>query len=237
MPTDWQTRKQQLRDRPPKSCDVPGCKLPAYKVGHLCLPHRRKQQGQGHPTAERVTLIELRPWRDLASQFIAKQEAAGHPGVLAAVEFLERLVRTAPDVADKAGRWTRPHERASIYFALLRRDAVDVRIVIAWGIACELHRMQYPKRWPDADHAAFQFGMAVACIARKRVRSGASTGRSQDAFKKSAGYVKELARQLRGPLLPLYVRAAHHLHTQIERATRPIPSAALQQPFITEEQP
>lgn len=233
MPTDWPNRAHQIATRLPRICEVAGCKLPTYKVGRMCLPHRQQVRDKGHPTAGRVSIVELRPWHQLALHFVLKQDAAKHPGILAAVEFLAFLTRTAPDAADRAGRWTRPHERVSIYLALLRRDAVDVRSIIAWGIACELHRMLHPRRWPDASHAAYQFGMAVACMARKRVRSGASIGRTHDAFKKSAGYIRELARTLRDPLLPLFVKAAKHLHDATEHTAHPVSAAALHHPFTT----
>lgn len=241
--TDWITRKRQMRDRPPRRCEVPGCYLPADRVGSQCVAHRRRTQDHGHPTAGRVTTYELRPWTRLALDFLERNQ--DHAGVVAGIEFLERLVRIAPDHEGRVHRHTKPSERVERFLSHLRRDAIDVRNVIAVGIACELHRMQHPKRWPDATHSAVQFGHEVLAFARTRVRSGASIGRTNPAQEnRTPAFVKEVARQMRDPLLPLYVKAAQHLHQQIERTAQPVPAAALTTPFVAvhsgpaaEEQP
>lgn len=231
MATDWTTRKRQMRDRPPRTCEVPGCRLPAARIGSRCAAHDAKVKNGGHHTAARVTILELRPWVEIAANFIAKQEAAGHPGILAAVEFLERLIRAVVEPEGKAHRFTSPTERAAFVLAHWRRDALDVRRIIAVGVAVELHSLQFPKRWPDALFSDVQFGHAVASYTRSRQRSGASIGRTNDATRKTPALTKEMARQLRQPLLPLYVKAAAHLHQTIERAAQPIERAALNTPF------
>lgn len=232
MATDWPTRFRKVRDRPPRTCEVPGCYLPADRVGSKCVAHRRRMQEHGHPTAGRVTTYELRPWTKLALDFLERNQ--DHVGIVAGVEFLERLVRTAPDHEGQVHRHTKPSERVERFLSHLRRDAIDVRNIIAVGIACELHRLQHPRRWPDATHSAVQFGHEVLALARTRQRSGASVGRTNRAqSRKTPAFVKEVGRQLREPLIPLFAKAAHHLHQQIERAAQPVDRAALNTPFTS----
>lgn len=233
MPTDWTTRKQQLRDRPQRPCEVSSCRLPIHQMGRYCLLHWTAKNSTGHPTAGRVSIMELRPYRKLAMHFIEQQQAAEHPGVLAAIEYLERRIATAVDTSSGSTAHLRPHQRVAFFLAWMRRDCLDPRLIVATGIAVELHSREQPHRWPDKAHADFQFGQAVACIARHRVRSGKSAGRSNNNYRKPAGFCLQLARDLRDPLLPLYVKAAQHLHETAVRASLPIPAAALSQPFTS----
>lgn len=227
LPIPTRLLQAQARNR---TCDIPGCYLPADRIGSLCVAHAWRTKKNGHHTAARVTTYELRPWTKLALDFLERNR--DHAGIVAGVEFLERLVRTAPDHEGSVHRLTKPAERVARFLSHLRRDAIDVRRIIAAGIACELHRMQQPQRWPDATHTAVQFGHEVLAFARTRQRSGASVGRTNSAqTNRTPAFVKETARQLRDPLVPLYFKAAQHLHQQIERAAQPVPTAALNTPF------
>lgn len=237
MPTDWPTRAAQIRaGATVRTCEVSGCRLPTYRLGRICEGHRTALRTKGSTTATRVTIKELRPWRTMALAFVVDQEAKGHPAVLAALDYLQRAARTAAALEreTRQGQRPRPAARVDAFLGLMHRDAIDLRLILAWGTACELHRLQEPRRWPDALHSGHQFAAAVATLARRRARQGASAGVSRPCTPKpSTGYLRELARQLRDPLVAFYAKAAQHLHNGIERTAHPVPRAALETPFTT----
>lgn len=234
MATDWTTRKRQIAANP-MPCEVPGCRMYARRPNRYCPSHDAGLRSRGHHTAGRVTLLELKPWKRHALDFIERN--ASHPGIVAALEWLEERARAAAS-ADVAGRSStrgiRPTERVRVYWSQMRRDAVDLRMVIACGIACEVHRLYFPERWPDLRHAEHNSGSAYASLIRGRVKSGKSEGRDTAAMTVPAGYLCALAQEIRGALLPLFVKAAQTIKTQADRAAQPIPPAVLTQPFSTE---
>lgn len=236
MATDWTTRKRQIAAKP-MPCEVPGCRMYARRPDRFCASHTARLKTRGHHTAGRVSLLELRPWRRHALDFIERN--ATHPGFIAALDWLEERARVAAS-ADVAGRSNtmriRPTERVRIYWSQMRRDAVDLRLVIACGIAGELHRLYFPERWPDLRHVEHNTGNAYASLIRGRVKSGKSEGRDTAAMTTPAGYLCALAHEIRGALLPLFVKAAHTIKTQADRAAQPIPPAVLQQPFATQNE-
>lgn len=238
--TEWAKRKQQMLVQP-YPCEVPGCRMYARRPDRFCAAHNARLKNAGHHTAGRVTLLELKPWRTLAMDFIERN--AAHPGIVAAVAWVEERARVA--AARDTGRQSRrmsPTERVDAYWSQYHRDAVDPWLVIAYGIAAEAHRQFFPERWPDLRHAEHNSGAAFASLIRGRVKSGKTEGRDTAAMRTPAGYLCALAREVRGALLPLFVKAASTIKAQAERTSRPIPAASLQQPFIVsgpaaEEQP
>ncbi|WP_273456501.1 hypothetical protein [Nevskia ramosa] len=239
MPTSWSDRALQIRSGElTKACSVPGCRLPTYRMSSTCEPHRQALRTKGSTTAGRVTIRELRPNVIVAMAFIVEQEAKAHPAILAALDYLERLTKTAAELerdSPRQGQRPRPGARVDSLLARFRRDSVDLRLVLATGIACELHRLSDPRRWPDHRHASHQFAAAVACLARGRSRGVRTEGASRPAIRSpSTGFLRELARQLRDPLTPLYIRAATSIHDRAERLANPVPRAALDQPFTSD---
>lgn len=233
MPTDWTTRKQQMRERPRPPCEVPGCRNFVRHIGRWCALHDRAISRKGHHSVGRVTVNELRPYRDLAAAFM--DQHAEHPGMVAAVDYVERRIAAAVDPV-RRGEGTRhlqPRERMEAFLAHARRDAVDPKKIVACGIACEIHAREFPERWPDKSHADVQFAHAVACLAQRRVITGKTAGRDSPT-RKPEGFLKEIARQLRDPLIPLYTRAAHHLHQTATRAANPL-HGAMSVPFSSSQ--
>lgn len=226
----WDSRLRGLAGRPRGACEVRGCTRQTLAVGRLCALHSQRLRDKGHATIGRVTVSELIPYRTLAFAFVEAQQAAEHPGVLAGIRYLERWVHDAPAAGNGVARWAAPDVRLNLWLDHARRDFLDVRMVLASGIACVLHEMSFPHRWPDGHHAEFQLGWAVAALLKRKVKSGKLYGEHR-AIRKPTGFVLRLARELRGVMLPLFVRAATHLKTTAEQAAEPIPAAVVKVPF------
>lgn len=89
--------KSWLTDNEDRTCDWKHCGRARHKMSRWCIQHARTYERTGHPTAPAVRFGTWKPYLHQAERFIAEQQAAGHPGITAALQWCaEELLHKGP---------------------------------------------------------------------------------------------------------------------------------------------
>lgn len=197
-------------------CAATGCGRPLTNIGKLCGNHGRALQRQGHPTTKGITKGQLKPYRERASIFLSEQQ--GHPGVKAAVEWLDGMIAAQTFSPPPHLRRKYPTAvRTAIYLNRLRDHEVTGFSVLATMIGLYLYQARDPKRFPidDGTFIRFQVGRTVLKLApvptvRKTQRGTVVTADEAIPF----GVCLTVANALLTPLGSFVVKCVSQIQAQ-----------------------
>lgn len=82
-------------------CAVDGCTRLTRPMSRYCTLHFQRNRRTRHPTGYLPTRQDLKPFKDLASVALEDWGYGEHPSVVAAEEYLQRLVAEPGNVPDK----------------------------------------------------------------------------------------------------------------------------------------
>ena len=126
-----------LSENETRTCDWKHCGRARHKMSRWCIQHARTYERTGHPVATAVRFGTWRPYLDQAEKFITQQEAAGHPGITAALQWCaEELFHQGPAIL-----WANPKRPSTGYRVALnrcRKHGVEPHDLLARAISVEL---------------------------------------------------------------------------------------------------
>lgn len=203
------TIAQARRDNSVLQCSARSCTRLRHFVESYCVLHRNRYKRHGHPEALAIRPEHVAPYRAQVADFLERH--AEHPGVVAAVRFMEQLLRgcfsipqsalSAPGSSRANGPVVplREHLQRLFQKRLSAREALE-RVMAVW-----LFSWREPVRLPDDERLTFALGRALMRARPQRCRftgtdsKGRRTYRQRDirpAVVRAAGLV------LREGLLP-----------------------------------
>ncbi len=222
---------ERLQKAAGRVCGTAGCLMPARRIGSRCLRHDRALRRDGHESTGAVGIRELGPWIKYCRVWIDGQHAAGHRGVIAACNWIAGQAATAQPPAS-LHKGAAPWSRWQAWLARFHREGLDPRQVIAVCVAAHLHRLEFPRRWPDQRHFLHNLGSSIASLGN-RCRVTAGKPNTVRSHRKPAGLLLFAAGEVERAFGVLSIRAAQHLHDQMQKAATPIPQAVLHAAFTT----
>lgn len=173
-------------------CSVPGCRAARSRIGPLCRNHVARKRRQGHPEQTPVSSLELRPYRVLARDVIARW--ATHDAIKITAERWERLceqARASVTVAE-SGRPVDTVDLRAARAVLKITDAAPFNVVLE--VVAALVLLRDTERHRVKDDLAFH--VQLARLLRKLGRVGLGT------------YWDQKANRVRGVYRDFPVRAA-----------------------------
>ncbi len=208
----------------PKRCAVPGCLHDARRFGSMCGKHDQRVRHVGHPSASEISAQMLKPWAATALTFVHSQKSAGHTGFIAACAWLHGLMQGAVATGD-LHRHTSPAIRWQHWLVKFRVDGVTPEQIIATGIACHLHRLNFPHLWPSDRHFAHQFGKHIIGISSRRHCVTKSGRLSSRPLRKPSGVMLLASGEIHNAIGVLLMRASQHLKDEMDKPieTRKVP--------------
>lgn len=179
-------------------------------------------RNHGHPDARDIPAKEYRG--EVGAVRALLTENASHPGLVAALRFLDALMQNAragEGLSDKAQTFPSAPE-----VARLARHGVQPLDILATLFGCLYWQGQHPRALPDDRARDFALSRAVLKLAPRAVRQGKG-GQRYDRPKFAA--LEHLGRFLRQELASLYPMVSQALDTQEEQQRAAL--AAMRAPF------
>lgn len=124
-------------------CEARGCTRRVEGHRRFCRVHRDRKDKTGSPVGKNLTLLQLKPCLRDVKAFL--DEHRDHPGIVAAIQYLEGLLSSAVPPPTIHARST-GQERANDWLAYLHREGVDGREVLKMVASIHFYVEWDPRR-------------------------------------------------------------------------------------------
>ncbi|HVI58044.1 MAG TPA: hypothetical protein VM619_04100 [Luteimonas sp.] len=181
-------------------CCVDGCNRRARRWSRYCEHHFERARTTGGATGRIIRKQELKPYREIAREWVDRN--AGHPSVVAAVDWLRELVSEQEGARFLAGEMAR------------LRNGTDPRAMLAAAIALWLQEDLSPRALNDDRVFDTNMGRALLRCAPRPVKSVAPSGRKEQT-RTTASHARALGEHVRQSLGALPLVAAKAIRDEV----------------------
>lgn len=147
-------RPRRCRARVQLACAVEHCFRPAQGIGKFCQQHDKRMEQTGDPQGRTIRKSQLAPYVRTVQAFIGRHR--DHPGIVAALAWLEDIIQAAPRGTPPLRTSTPPPIRVALWLSRLKAQGiapVDVLTVVA---AMHLLRDSEPRAFATDRHFRHQ---------------------------------------------------------------------------------
>lgn len=186
-------------DNAGRPCKVPGCGRARHGVGGYCGSHGSTFYDHGHPQGRAITRAEYAEHCGAVARLLERN--AEHPGVLAALAFLDDWKAKGAEgvpgtVALRSAHWMSAHGVSSL--------AILTEAGGLWLFASD-----NPRALPDDARLTYALAHVVMRLAPREATGVCPSGRA--TFRRFGGNAKrELGDFLREALCPLFCNLTNH---------------------------
>ena len=205
-----------LAKRRGMTCSVHGCTDPVKRLSNLCQHHETRQQDTGHPLGTTVTKRELAPYVEAAEAFIVRH--ANHKGIIAALAWLDALVKTSSYRPVTARSKSTQLDRIGNLLCRYR-EIIPPHRILAHVFGVYAMREVTPHRFKSDGHFDYQLARRVLRITTARYTINLQTGKAETKSERfPLPVARAFASMLKTALGVLALRAgreiAQHMTTQ-----------------------
>lgn len=221
-------RRIAVRSQSNLGCAVSSCARTVQGLSRYCRFHDQRNQTYGHPLGTTFRHGQLKPFKREAALFIQKQR--GHPGIEAAIQWLDNWIQEAPDPGVIHARST-ARARSNRLLDRMRRGGVTGEDALAIVAGMYAAREFQPRGFKSDRHWNHQ--LAVRFIRSvpppHSVRSNGESYSLQDRI--GVGVRDFMADRLTKAVGPLCLRIARELAADSNLQDQPPRLPGLDKPF------
>lgn len=206
-------------------CDVQGCQRQTQKWGKYCEAHDNTNERTGHPDGYTVRVSTLKPYLDMASEFI--RDHKGHPAIQAALRWLVVLVYCDRPPVNHLGQNAPPHLRVNRWLDKMKKQGIRPEEMLAMIAAFYLLREDHPRDFKSDRHFNHQLVVRFLRMIRAPWSERWAEGKPYRRYDRVTVKVRELlSRQINEALGLMCLRMARAI-------LRPNPLEGIETPFET----